>query len=309
MNKQLKDINNYKYIMFVDASGDDGYVFRETSDLGSSYSFVVSCFMTTPTDYAHNVNVLLSMKKAMFVKPEQEIKSTALRRSKYADKVYDELQNLKGICFSLIADKKLIHECRPLSDSDFYRLTQIAREDLSGVTHTFPYMSLNQSGLISDQDKVLIVIDNMKKREMDSIRNILESEFSTKSYDLIFRDSKDKFFPLIQIADIMAGTIRNYYEHCLPLKPHNQYCKLCLHSKLHTNSRLVFSNQACLKPRQKKLFAPYTAHKDFNAVMAFHQSGNETAFGLHMVILPVDHMLYFTYIDCLIISRINKKRS
>lgn len=114
MKKQAININKYKYIMFVDASGDDGYVFRETSNSGSSYSFVVSCFMTKPEDYAHNINVLLSMKKAMFVKPEQEIKSTALRRSRYSDRVYDELQNLKGTCFSLIADKKLIHECRVL---------------------------------------------------------------------------------------------------------------------------------------------------------------------------------------------------
>ena len=307
MKKQAININKYKYIMFVDASGDDGYVFRETSNSGSSYSFVVSCFMTKPEDYAHNINVLLSMKKAMFVKPEQEIKSTALRRSRYSDRVYDELQNLKGTCFSLIADKKLIHECRPLSDRDFYLLTQIARNNLSGITHAFPYISLHDSDLISDNDEVLIVIDNMKKREMDSIKNILKTTFSTQKYDLIFRDSKDKLFPLIQIADVMAGTIRNYYENCLPLKPHNQYCKLCLHSNIHTNAKLAFSNQACLKPKLKKFFTPYITHKDFNIVMEFHQSDNEPAFGCHLVILPVDHMLYFAYIECLIIN--HKKRS
>ena len=48
--------------------------------------------------------------------------------------------------------------------------------------------------------------------------------------DLIFRDSKDKNFPLIQIADIFAGTIRTYNENCLPLKAHNKYCKICFSS-------------------------------------------------------------------------------
>ena len=105
----------------------------------------------------------------------------------------------------------------------------------------------------------------------------------------------------------MAGTIRNYYENCLPLKPHNQYCKLCLHSNIHTTAKLAFSNQACLKPKLKKFFTPYITHKDFNIVMEFHQSDNEPAFGCHLVILPVDHMLYFAYIDCLIIN--HKKRS
>jgi len=51
-----------------------------------------------------------------------------------------------------------------------------------------------------------------------------------EQYDLIFRDSKDKNFPLIQIADIFAGTIRTYNENCLPLKAHNQYCKICFSS-------------------------------------------------------------------------------
>ena len=54
-----------------------------------------------------------------------------------------------------------------------------------------------------------------------------------EQYDLIFRDSKDKNFPLIQIADIFAGTIRTYNENCLPLKAHNQYCKICFSSSVN----------------------------------------------------------------------------
>lgn len=288
--------------MFVDASGDDGYTFRESSNTGSSYSFVVSCFATTLEDYEHNKSVLLDMKKAMFVKPEQEIKSTALRRNRNANKVYSEFQNLKGICFSLVADKRLIQQCRPLSDSDFSRLTKIAYRDLSGTTHVFPFISLNNSGLLSEGDKVLIVIDNMKKREMDSIKDILESECSAEKYDLIFRDSKDKNFPLIQIADIIAGTIRNYYEDCLPLKTHNRYCKLCVHipAVSHKDKSLKYM---CKNKRGKKLFSSYINNKNFNTVIMLHKiPGATTNIGNSFVILPIDQLLYFYYIACLILG-------
>lgn len=295
------DLSQYKYIMFVDASGDDGYVFKQTSSEGSSFSFVVSCFMTTPEDYEFNKSVLLDMKHAMLVKPEQEIKSTALRRNRNSEKVYNELKRLKGIAFSMIADKRLIQECRPIPDKDFYRLTQIAHDDLSGITHAFPYISLNVSGMISNYDKVLIVIDNMKKREMDSIKNILQSEFSTDNYDLIFRDSKDKNFPLIQIADIMAGTIRNYYENCLPLGNHNRYCKLCVHT---TSGSLTKLKQMCKSPKGKKMFFPFITDNKFNTILAFHQSPDSgDNMGKHLVIIPVEQMLYFMYISCLIFGK------
>lgn len=288
--------------MFVDASGDDGYTFRESSNTGSSYSFVVSCFTTTLDDFEHNKSVLLAMKKAMLVKPEQEIKSTALRRNRNANRVYSEFQNLKGTCFSLVADKRLIQECRPLSDSDFSHLTKIAYEDLSGITHVFPFISLNNSGLLSEGDKVLIVIDNMKKREMDSIRDILEAEYSAEKYDLIFRDSKDKNFPLIQIADIIAGTIRNYYEDCLPIKAHNRYCKLCIHTPA-TSYKDKSLKYMCKSKRGKKLFSPYISNKNFNSVIMHHKIPGETInLGNNFIILPIDQLLYFYYIACLILD-------
>ena len=298
--KKSIDLNHYKYIMFVDASGDDGYSFKETSSAGSSFSFVVSCFMTTPEDYEHNKSVLLNMKKAMFVKPEQEIKSTALRRNRNSNKVYEELKNLKGISFSIIADKKLIKKCPPLANEDFFQLTQIAYNDLSGITHTYPYLALSQSGLISDDDKVLIVIDNMKKREMDSIEQILCTEASADKYDLIFRDSKDKNFPLIQIADIMAGTIRHYYEDCLPIGNHNRYCKLCVHTK---SQRLNNLKAMCANKKGKKLDAPYIHDERFNIVIRFHQSpGTFSGLGQNIVIIPIDQLIYFMYIECLILQ-------
>lgn len=306
--KRKIDLDLYKYIMFVDASGDDGYVFKETSSAGSSYSFVVSCFMTTPENFNYNKEVLNNMKRAMFVKPEQEIKSTALRRHRYADKVYSEMANLKGIAFSVIADKRLIKEMKVIPGDDFYDLTLLAHNDLSGVTHTFPYMALHNSDLISGSDRVLIVIDNMKKREMESIRKILGDEYSTTdNFDIIFRDSKDRDFPLIQIADIISGTIRNYYESRLPLSKHNNYCKMCSRSFIKASRKMVMTTM-CQTARGMRLFIPHIKDDKFNTVLRFHYSyDNGNALGGSFIIIPVNQMLYFMYISCLILK--NKKRS
>ena len=306
MSKKVININDYKYLMFVDASGDDGLAFKETSDAGSSYSFVVSCFVTTPENYEYNKAVLLNAKKAMFVKPEQEIKSTALYRSRYADKVYAELSHLNGLAFSLIADKRLIQDCQPNENGNsIEQLTQLAKSDLSGITHTYPFLALDGSNLLSDHDKVLIILDNMKKREMDSVNNIIEHNFSHEKPDVIFRDSKDKNFPLIQIADIMAGTIRKYYESYTRLGVHNNYCKMCTQKaqSVLTNTSLV---KACEQKNTKKFFKEPLNNIKFNTVIKLHQSETDDD-ALRFIILPIKRMVYFFYITCLLLG--HKKRS
>ncbi|MFG6334825.1 MAG: DUF3800 domain-containing protein [Lachnospiraceae bacterium] len=294
----MPNFNSYKYIMFVDASGDDGYKFKKTSSEGSSYSFVVSCFVTEPQNLEYNNQILMEMKHSLFIKPEQEIKSTALKRHRNADAAYTVMSRLKGFAYSLIADKKLISEVTPSPESEFRELSLIAQRDISGITHTFPYLSLCSSRLVTENDKILIVIDNMKKREMDSIKSILSTDNFNK-YDLIFRDSKDKDFSLIQIADIMAGTIRTYYESCLPLSAHNYYCVSCFSSAKRGRRNNLLAK--CTDKKSHKLYTKYISDYKFNTVIKFHQH-EDTRIELaeHLIILPVEQLIYFTYIKCLI---------
>lgn len=287
--------------MFVDASGDDGYKFKESSSSGSSYSFVVSCFVTIPQELEYNKQILLNMKRKIFIKPEQEIKSTMLKRHRNASLVYDEMTHLHGFAYSLIADKRLLQTSPDYSKNRFEKLSFIAKNDLSGITHTFPYISLRNSNRLSDEDKVLIVIDNMKKREMDSIKDILK-DAPKGQYDLIFRDSKDKDFSLIQIADIFAGTVRTYYESCLPLKIHNRYCNSCFTLTLKKKTGVFLGK--CRDKKAKKLYLPYVSDSNFNIVMSFHNDTNsKTALGEHFFILPTNQMSYFAYIDCIIFNK------
>lgn len=298
----LPDFEKYKYIMFVDASGDDGYKFKSTSSDGSSYSFVVSCFVTTPQELEYNKQILLDMKQAIFVKPEQELKSTALKRHKNADAVYAEMKNLHGFAYSLVTDKRILQTIPDNPGVKHLDIESYIKNDLSGATHVFPYIALQNSNILSENDKILIVIDNMKKREMDSIKNILAGA-PKEQYDLIFRDSKDKNFPLIQIADIFAGTTRAYYENCLPLKTHNQYCKICfssLRSKAG-NSNLIGK---CANKKIKKLYTPYVSDKRFNLVAHFHKSENNFAdLGTRFIIVPFKQLEYFAYIECHIFKK------
>lgn len=297
----LPDFSIYKYIMFVDASGDDGYKFKDTSSDGSSYSFVVSCFVTTPMDLEFNKQVLLRTKDALCVKHNQEIKSTALKRHRNADSAYEALSHLKGFAYSLVADKRLLEKAEPDNAMEFREISIMAKHDLSGVTHTFPFIALSNSKLITRHDKVLIVIDNMKKREMESIKSIL-SDFSSEQYDLVFRDSKDKDFSLIQIADIISGTIRTYYESCLPLSTHNQYCRVCAASlSIHKNTPMT---KICVGKRPRKLYLPYITNKNFNIILLFHKhSPTQTAIGEHFLILPLEQLLSFMYLSCLILDK------
>ena len=292
----LPDFGKYKYIMFVDASGDDGYKFKNSSNEGSSYSFVVSCFVTTPQELEHNKQILLNMKHAIFIKPEQEIKSTALKRHRNAQSVYFEMENLHGFAYSLVADKRLLQAAPENYKDEIEEMSFIAKHHLSGITHLFPFIALRNSNLLSKNDKVLIVIDNMKKREMDSIKNLL-LEVPQEQYDLTFRDSKDKDFSLIQVADIFAGTIRNYYESCLPLKTHNQYCQACF--SLIIKNKKGSMLKKCFDKKAKKLYLPYVSDTKFNTVVSFHKEKNSNrSFGRTFLILPANQLIYFFYIDC-----------
>lgn len=240
------------------------------------------------------------MKQALSIRPAQELKSTSLCRHRHAAKAYEMLPRLRGFAFSLIADKRRLADAPRESDPALFNIDSLARADLSGVTHTFPYFALHNSTRVSGDDRILIVIDNMKKREMDSIRSIL-SDPCYSDYDLIFRDSKDASYTLIQIADVIAGTVRRYYESTLPLRTHNFYCKACFSAAAH--GRTIPMSASCRRYTNKKLYSPYLSDFRFNAVLALHEDEYiSTILGDTFVILPCTLTSYYSYIGCMILG-------
>ncbi len=223
-----KDINIYDYekILFVDASGDDGFAFRETSGDGSSFTFVVSCLAIDPNDFEHNCSILNQMKDALHIPHTSELKSTTLRRHRFARDAYRKLNDVKGDVFSLVAFKKELQNSKNPIDKE---LCDTSSKELSGLVHSFPIFALSKTKILPEGARVLIVIDHLKQTEAKAIENSYDNLgiHELIDCDVIYRDSKSEKFPLIQLADALCGSVRNYFEKTLTPLDIQQYCKAC----------------------------------------------------------------------------------
>ncbi|MBQ2803116.1 MAG: DUF3800 domain-containing protein [Lachnospiraceae bacterium] len=221
------DIYSYEKIIFVDASGDDGFSFRETSGDGSSFTFVVSCLAIDPADFEYNCNILNQMKDALHLPHTSELKSTTLRRHRFARDAYKELDNIKGNVFSLVAFKKELQNSPNPIDRE---LCDTSTKELSGLVHSFPVYVLTETKFLPEGARVLIVIDHLKQAEAEAIEKSYDNLGISKAIDCdtIYRDSKSEKFPLIQLADALCGSVRNYFEKTLTSPLDIQlYCKAC----------------------------------------------------------------------------------
>jgi len=123
--------------------------------------------------------------------------------------------------FTYVAFKKLM----PLPTE-----TQRLNKELSSLSHILPIMVMQRH---YPDKKALIVIDNMKHVEQRLVSNVLQVGMQTGEYsahEVIFKDSKDKQFQLIQIADLLAGINRAFfetYESCKTFKAFWNSCPPC----------------------------------------------------------------------------------
>lgn len=294
MKESEIQFENYDYVVFVDASGDDGFKFRATSGEGSSYTFVSSCFVVKPEDIQHNTKILQDMKKVLHLPENAELKSTTLKRHRLSDRAYALLDDLIGQCFSMIAFKKDL-----LKNTKYAALCDVQSKRLSGLTQAFPYYAIHQFEYFSPNDRILIVMDFMKKSEMTIVEEHLKNygidPAVSSNYDLIFRDSKAEKYSLIQIADVMAGVIREYFETKLIKTALQFHCKICKH------------RQQCSSSKVRKLLASEKIDKKYITPILMHRSPKVKAIMFAGIItFPFLNYQYFGYIDC---KLRNKKRS
>lgn len=194
--------NDIKYIMYVDASGDDGFDFREMRGDGSSPCYTVAAFATAIEDIPHNIEVLNNAKKLLGHQDNKsELKYTKVRRHRKSEEIHNEiLDNLKGTLFIFNAFKK-----RDLDMSD--------KPFLSSLCHYLPIKVLSDS-YHDEAENFCIVVDHMKTFEEKGVSFMLESD--TDGYNLekqiCYMDSKDADARLIQIADFFSGLYRNFFE-------------------------------------------------------------------------------------------------
>lgn len=294
MKESEIQFENYDYILFVDASGDDGFQFGSKSGDGSSFTFVASCFIVKPEDIPHNTEVLQNIKTALNLPKNAELKSTTLKRHRLANKAYALIDELAGTCCSMIAFKKdLIGKPR------YADYCNVKTKQLSGLTQSFPYYAIYKLGHFSPTDRILIVMDCMKKSEMDVVeKNLHDYEIqlnAPENYDLIFRDSKSERYSLIQIADIIAGLVRQYFEENIERTTLQRLCMICK------------SNIKCATPSTRKLLRSQTIGTKYITPLLMHRSPRfNTIMFTGIITLPLNTYKFYRYIDC---KLHNKKRS
>lgn len=200
------DPSQYDHIMYVDASGDDGFRFEKDS----SVCYCAAALLVKQQDILHNLSILQKIKKIVGCKPTDEVKYSKIRRHRRGAEALALLRDIKGkmSCYTIFK-KELSEEEIPKDGSKV----------LSVVCHTMALRSMDYFGFFPGE-KVLIAIDRMKHTEekplerqfTDGIlggQNHPERNFT---YNVIFRDSKDANFLLIQIADLLCGSVREHFE-------------------------------------------------------------------------------------------------
>lgn len=195
------DPDSFDYIMYVDASGDDGFKFEKDS----SSCYAAAALLVKKEDINHNLGVLQKIKKVVGCKESDEIKYSRIRRHRRGEEAMQLLREIKGRLSCYIVFKKEV-------DPSQYQ----GNKDMSIICHMMALHSLDIYKFELNS-KVLIAIDRMKHTEEAPIEAMLNQDNDTKenrnfTSTVVFRDSKDANFLLIQIADLLCGTIREHFE-------------------------------------------------------------------------------------------------
>lgn len=200
------DPSNYDYVMYVDASGDDGFKFEE----GSSSCYCAAALLVKQEDIAHNLAILEQIKKIVGCKATDEVKYSKIRRHRRGPEALGLLRELKGKMSCYLTFKK---ELTP------EEVSHNGAKFLSVSCHAMALTSIDYFDF-KPNEKVLIAIDRMKHTEEAPLEHVLSSgPLSNQQHpernfsnEVVFRDSKDSNFLLIQIADLLCGTIREHFE-------------------------------------------------------------------------------------------------
>lgn len=200
------DPAQYDYVMYVDASGDDGFKF----EAGSSSCYCAAALLVKQEDIPHNLGILEQIKKMVGCKPADEVKYSKVRRHRRGAEALALLQGLKARMSSYLIFKK---ELKP------GEVPESGIKILSVACHAMALVSIDHFGF-SENEKVLIAIDRMKSTEETPLEYTLSTGMLSAqqhpdrsfSHKVVFRDSKDAHFLLIQIADLLCGTMREHFE-------------------------------------------------------------------------------------------------
>ncbi len=223
-------LNNYDYIMFVDASGDDGIIFSEGA---STKTYVVACFVIDANSTERYNQRTDDLKRIVGANPMHEVKSTTILKHKKRPEIMSYISKLDGNLYANIAFKEKLVISGGLDHN------AICNKFFSAACHVFPIKTFS---CYYTGSRMLVLIDNMKKLEEENVQLILEPE----SLDFCFIDSKSQKYRAIQFADIFAGILREFSMEYLN-KNEYQRCCICMRKG---NSTRMCKTPSSLRPEK-----------------------------------------------------------
>ncbi len=219
------NIQDYDYFMFVDASGCDGTKF----DSGSSSCYAVAGYLVAKEFLQEDLQTLCDIRKIISGDPGRELKYSTLRRHKNRAAAFAQFKRFHGHALGRVAFKKIL-----VARDEYNTSGKIFSVLMHAITISFLESYSEVAG-----KKVLIVVDRMKNTEEIPVQYLASGSMhnnltEVKNYDLIFRDSKDKDFQLIQVADFISGILRDYFEQYESNSVMIEFwrrCPLCLNTR------------------------------------------------------------------------------
>ena len=267
-----------EYVMYVDASGDDG----TKLEAGSSLQYAVSCFLMRREDIQHNTNILFQIKFLMGAREKDEVKYSKVHRHPKKEQIHALLKNVKGYLSSSIVFKKEV-----LHDTAYMK-------SLGGLSHALSILFISFLSKELGNSSVAIYVDRMKQKEMRLVEYILgyhkDRGSNLPSHTIEFKDSKAAGYELIQMADIFAGITRRYFENTLQnsdIQLLIRKCPLCY---------MVPSSVFCRKDKQARHRALRAYY--MNSIIHLLKNTERICLNKSLFIYPQKNISHYWYFFC-----------
>ncbi len=157
-------IENYDYILYVDASGDVGLKFEKRTGFGSSTCYTVAAVLVEQSNRLNNHRILQTIKNSVGMKLTDEFKYATIKRHPKSKRIHEEFNNLYCEVLTFSLNKKTLQKELALETNNTV---------ISINSHIFPILqildTLNRNPKMKDK-KLLIAIDRMKERRRNDWR-------------------------------------------------------------------------------------------------------------------------------------------
>ena len=204
-----------KQFAFIDESGNYGFDFENN---GVTSHFIVTAVIVEESKLTQLENELDSIRKKYF--QTGEMKSSSIRNShKRRIALLNSLKDLEFHTYSIVVDKRLIFKDSAL----MYKRTFL--KYLNNRLHQELYLTFPKLQMVADQQGNKEFMDGFVKYVNKKHQPNLFEE-----YDFGFINSKDSV--LVQLADIICGTLAFGFEEGKDKKQFDQFDNIIKHKRI-----------------------------------------------------------------------------